>query len=83
MLSCKEISRLFSESLDHKLTLRQRMSMWMHLQLCRLCSGFAKNLVFLRQASRRRAEEIERDARQGTEALSAEARERIRRAMEG
>ena len=81
MLSCKEISRLYSESMDRTLSLRQRLSLWMHLRMCRLCSGFAKNLQLLRHAARRCADDVDR-GETPVESLSPEARERIRRILE-
>ena len=79
MMSCKEVSRLYSESLERKLPFRQRLGLWMHLSMCRFCSGFSKQLLLLRDASRKHAEQIEN----ATEpALSGEARQRIRRALE-
>ncbi|TWU23228.1 hypothetical protein Pla52o_27640 [Novipirellula galeiformis] len=99
MLSCKEISKLVSESLDHKLTLRQRMEMWMHLRMCRLCSAFRRDLLRLRNGMRQHGADVdaaetnpsETDAGEATAGetsageasarLSAEARQRIKRAL--
>lgn len=81
MLSCKEISRLYSESLDRKLPLRQRVSLWMHMQMCRLCSGFAKNLRMLRQLARQHDDALEQELAESDTRLSPEARDRIHRAL--
>lgn len=85
MLSCREISRLYSESMDRKLSVRQRMSLWMHLRLCRLCSGFTENLQALRQIARRCAKDVKQDVKQDeapAESLSPEARQRIGRILD-
>ncbi len=75
MLSCREITRLYSESLERPLPFRQRLGLWMHLQMCSLCKGFAKHLTLLRDASRMYAEEIE--LRDPNLAMPPETRERI------
>ena len=54
MLSCQEVTRLVSESLDNNsLTFWQRMQVRLHLLMCSLCSRFRKQAEFLRQAARR------------------------------
>ncbi len=45
MLSCKEVARLLSESVDHKLSLWQRVNLRLHLTMCKLCSGFRRDLM--------------------------------------
>jgi len=78
MLSCKEISQLVSDGLDCELPWYQRLQVRVHLLMCRLCSGFRRHLLLLRQAARRLP--LEDTAEPGT-GLSSEARERIKRAM--
>ncbi len=82
MLSCKEVSRLVSESLDRKLPFWQRMGVWIHLSMCKLCRGFRKDLLNLRSAARQHADDIKMNASDLNAALSEEARERIQRALE-
>ena len=82
MLSCKEVSKLVSESLDHKLPFWKRVSVWIHLSLCRLCQGFRKDLLKLRSAARQHADDTKIDASEPIPALSEEARERIQHALE-
>ena len=77
MLRCREISKLVSESMEHKLSLRVRMQVWMHLWMCRFCSGFARQLRLFRLAARQYPERLATD--DATEAiLSQEARQRIK-----
>ncbi|RMG38379.1 MAG: hypothetical protein D6725_07240 [Planctomycetota bacterium] len=45
MLSCREVARLLSESVDRKLGLWQRIHLRLHLAMCRLCSGFRRDLL--------------------------------------
>jgi len=82
MLSCKEVSRLVSESMDRNLSLWQRVNLRIHLSMCRLCSGFGKDLNDLREAARQQRDEVEREPGFADSTLSAEARERIQQAME-
>lgn len=53
MLTCREASRLLSESRDRKLGRREKARLLMHLALCRACRNFERHLGILRQAMRR------------------------------
>ena len=53
MMSCSEFARLCSEEHDRPLDLRERLSLRVHLAMCRGCSNFRKQLGFLRSATRR------------------------------
>ena len=82
MLRCREISKLVSESMERDLPLRQRLSVWMHLMMCRLCSGFARQMQLLRRAARENPERLGPDEGGAPEAkLPEEARERIKAAL--
>ena len=82
MLRCKEVAKLVSQSMDQKLPFWQRMGVWMHLKMCRFCSGFRRQLLLLREAARRNAQEIAGDENPSAAMLSGEARERISRVLE-
>lgn len=82
MKSCQEVSRLLSESMERKLSLGDRLGLWLHLAMCRLCRGFSKDLQLLRDAARQHAREVEAGEAISDAALSAEARRRIRRVLE-
>lgn len=82
MLRCREVSKLVSESMERQLPFRQRMQLWMHLRLCRLCGGFARQLRLLRRAARQDPERLADDTSTPGEAtLSQDARERIKAAL--
>jgi len=49
-LSCKEASRLLSQSLDRDLTLGEHARLRLHLTLCDACRNFNQQLKQLRQA---------------------------------
>lgn len=81
MLSCKEISKLVSRSLDQPLPWSTRLSVRLHLIMCGLCRGYRKTLVSLRRnirTSRSESGDVVADPRIR---LSAAARERIRRRL--
>lgn len=50
MRTCREISELVSKSLDVHLNLRERLAVRLHLIMCRHCSNFKKQMLFLRRA---------------------------------
>ncbi|TAK83523.1 MAG: zf-HC2 domain-containing protein [Betaproteobacteria bacterium] len=50
MLSCKDVSTLLSDRLDRKLSLRERISLRIHLAMCTGCSRVERQLEFLREA---------------------------------
>lgn len=81
MLSCKEVSNLVSESLDRKLSFWQRMRVWMHLRMCRLCARFRKQTLFIKEAARRYLRAVENTDSEASPGLSPEARERIKRSL--
>ena len=80
MLSCKEVSRLVSESLDRKLPFRQRIAVRIHLLMCKFCSRYRKQLFFIEKVAHQYAAKGQalRDTN-GT--LSVEARERMKRLL--
>lgn len=80
MLSCKDITKLVSESLDRKLPWWTRVNIRMHSLLCGVCSGFRKDLLHIRDESRRHSEEFE-DFDKDVQ-LSDDARNRMRKLME-
>jgi hypothetical protein len=82
LLSCKEISRLVSESLDRELPLGQRLSMRLHLMMCSLCSRFRRQMLFLHRAARAFGAAGEADKLPAQVRLSPEARQRIKQALE-
>lgn len=82
MPSCKEVSRLVSESLDRDLSFRQRSSLRLHLLMCSLCSRFRRQMLFLRDAARFFGEASEKDKLPANDRLSPEARARIKRVLE-
>ena len=81
MLSCKEVSHLVSESLDRKLSLWQRIQVRVHLLMCRFCSRFRNQTLFLRDAARHYLMAVEETETSASTGLSPEARDRIKRSL--
>ncbi len=82
MLHCREISKLVSDSMERELSFRQRMNVWMHLAMCRLCAAFARQLRLLRRAAHDNPERLGPDSSDPNARLSADARERIRTVLD-
>ncbi len=77
-LSCKEISFVVSESLDRDLLLRERLSVKIHLMMCKACQQMAMQMKLLRAVSRHsRTVEGDDTCPGQEETLSTEARARI------
>lgn len=53
MKTCKDISCLLSDSMDHPLTWRERWAVRLHLLMCRHCSRFQQQVHFLRKTAKR------------------------------
>ena len=75
MLTCKDASRLQSQSQDRPLHLGERLSLRLHLLICDNCRRFKQQLDLIRRACQR-ANESE-GMRVGGKELSPEARTRI------
>ena len=76
--NCKTAARLQSEALDHKLPLRRRFGLRVHLLLCKWCRRYRKQVSFLRHAAHEHPDEMTEPV---PEKLSDEARERIRQKL--
>ncbi len=77
MFNCKEVTRMLSDSMDRELSFHQRVGLGMHLLMCKFCSRYQKQLLFLRETIHlhaARGEDIEPFT-----TLPPEARERIKR----
>jgi hypothetical protein len=82
MLSCKDVTKLVSESMDRSLPLGKRVGVRLHLLICRFCERYRRQLLRLREASRQLALAGEMPGKLFPGTLSPEARDRIRRALD-
>lgn len=62
MLTCKQASKLVSQSLDRPLTWSEKLQLKLHLLICNPCTQFKRQLNMLRTALRRIRNDIEHDS---------------------
>jgi hypothetical protein len=61
MHSCEQASTLSSRALEEPLRPIERYQLRFHLMMCRHCSRFARQIDFLRRASRKLPEMLEKN----------------------
>jgi hypothetical protein len=66
MHSCEEASRLTSRSMEEPLRPFERFALGFHLMMCRHCTRFSRQAAFLRRASARVPEVLDRDVDSAT-----------------
>jgi predicted anti-sigma-YlaC factor YlaD len=81
VLTCEEIAKLVSESLDRDLSFPERVAVRFHLLYCRACARYRRQVAFLRNAMRAYREQLEREGTGALSTLSPAARERIKQAL--
>ena len=79
--SCQDMTRLLSESMDRPLPPGIRIKMRLHFLICKWCERYKNQLVFLRQALRRKPDEVEGEAAASSTALSPEAKDRLKQIL--
>ena len=60
-MDCKQASQIISQSLDRKLTLRERFALNFHLFICNACKHFNQQLIALRSTFKKLNASIEND----------------------
>jgi hypothetical protein len=78
--TCREAVRAQSEQLDHPLPPMQRLGLWLHLRLCVWCRRYGHQIHLLHDQAKDHAEAL---AEANPQTLSAGARERIKRKLQG
>jgi predicted anti-sigma-YlaC factor YlaD len=53
MINCKQATAMASQQLDRELSLRQRLSLKLHLLICRYCRNYRRQLRFLHRIAPR------------------------------
>ena len=81
MLSCKDVTRLISESMDHSLPFGKRVGVRLHLLICKFCARYERQLLLIRETVRRLVTTEVGPGESSGESLSAEAWERIRKTL--
>lgn len=49
MLNCKDMTKLISDSLEEKISVRRRLELWLHITMCGMCRRFRSNIIELRK----------------------------------
>lgn len=60
MITCRQASQLVSKERDVKLTLRERLSLRLHLLMCAMCRRYQQQLGFLARVAARFEQAMER-----------------------
>lgn len=81
MLNCREISRLVSEEVDRDLPLMRRMSIRLHLMMCKFCRRYFAQIRFMRGVLKLAGDEMKDGAETTSIKLPDSAKERIRQSM--
>ena len=50
MLSCRDVTRRISESMDRTLPVGERIGVRLHLLICRFCARYERQLLLIRGA---------------------------------
>jgi len=75
---CTDVTRLVSESMDRMLPVSTRIKLRLHLMICEGCAQYRRQLLALRDATRRSASEAH--AQEGAQ-LSSTAKARLKEAL--
>ncbi len=80
---CKETVVVISESMERRLTLRERILLKLHLWVCTWCQWYMEHLYVMRETVRTADFESSVLESSNGPQLSVEARERIKRKLSG
>ena len=75
---CKTIAPKLGESLDRKQSLRERLTIKLHLLTCDYCKRYLKQIVFLKEAMHVHGEKALADESVSTFVLSDDSKQRIK-----
>jgi hypothetical protein len=81
MLSCKDVTRLLSESMDASLPIGKRIGVRLHLFICKFCLRYKRQLLLIRETARRLAAIEDTPGLPTEELLSEEVKDRIRKSL--
>jgi hypothetical protein len=76
--TCKQTVKVISESMERRLSLRERITVKLHLWICLWCVWYLENLQLMRDTIRTKAAEEPNLDSSSLPPLSAEARERMK-----
>ena len=81
LFSCREASRLASESLDRELTRRERWALRIHKCICHTCRRFAAQIGTMRDSVAKMPDNLRKQIFNKTSKLSTERRVQIKRLL--
>ena len=81
IMSCKKAAKIASDSLERRLTFRERVGLVMHTWMCRACTLYTKQLRTIKQVARKYADEEARASISSEKPLPPEAKERIKHGL--
>lgn len=76
--TCKQVVRVISESMERKLSLRERITVKLHLWICLWCVWYLEHLNLMRDTIRAKASQESNLDSSSLPPLSPEARERMK-----
>jgi len=76
--TCKQTVKVISESMERKLSLRERVTVKLHLWICLWCVWYLEHLNLMRDTIRTKASQEPNLDSSSLPQLSAEARERMK-----
>ena len=76
--SCKQAARLVSISVERRLTLREFLSMRVHLWMCKTCTRYKNQIRALRKIFLRHEEVLDNVPASSQECLDLKARDKIK-----
>ena len=79
MLTCKQASQIISQSLDRNLSWQERLTLCLHLFICKYCKRFSQQLTTLRVTLKRMNETVENDT---NITMSLDIKARIAKSMQ-
>ncbi len=80
MLTCREVTKLVSESMDGSLPWRKRIGIRIHFMMCVSCARYRRQMLLIRELIRDYLSEAE-SANDAGDRLSPEARRRMKEAL--
>ena len=81
--TCQQTVQKLSQSMDTKLSLRDRINVKLHLWICAWCHWYLEHLHLIRDTARAKGADTADVSSVSGASLSPEARERIRRKLSG
>ncbi|MEI6437853.1 MAG: zf-HC2 domain-containing protein [Candidatus Omnitrophota bacterium] len=79
--SCKQAARLVSIAIERRLTVRETLTMNIHLWMCKTCTRYRNQIRLLRQAFTRHEEALGNTPASECDCLNAQSKQRIKDAL--